>query len=67
VTVGYERITGRRVVNQMADGTFSAGKTRTVTVDLAVLRSLIVDDDHRAGLFPGLVCPPCCRRTRCGG
>jgi hypothetical protein len=54
VTVGYERITGRRVVNQMADGTFSAGKTRTVTVDLAVLRSLLVDDADRSALFPGL-------------
>jgi hypothetical protein len=54
VTVGYERITGRRVVNQMADGTFSAGKTRTVTVDLAALRSLIVSDEDRVVLFPGL-------------
>ena len=54
VTVGYERITGRRVVNQMADGTFSAGKTRTVSVDLAALRLLIVDDADRLALFPGL-------------
>jgi hypothetical protein len=54
VTVGYERITGRRVVNQMADGTFSAGKTRTVTADLAALRAGIVDADDRVELFPGL-------------
>jgi hypothetical protein len=54
VTVGYERITGRRVVNQMADGTFSAGKTRTVTGDVAVLRSLIVDVAGRDEVFPGL-------------
>jgi hypothetical protein len=54
VTVGYERITGRRVVNQMADGTFSAGKTRTVTVDVAALRASIVDDADRLELFPGL-------------
>jgi hypothetical protein len=54
VTVGYERITGRRVVNQMADGTFSAGKTRTVTVDLAALRAALVSDDDRVALFPGL-------------
>jgi hypothetical protein len=54
VTVGYERITGRRVVNQMADGTFSAGKTRTVSVDLAQLRSLITSDSDRVALFPGL-------------
>lgn len=54
VTVGYERITGRRVVNQMADGTFSAGKTRTVTADVAALRAGIVDDADRVDLFPGL-------------
>lgn len=54
VTVGYERITGRRVVNQMADGTFSAGKTRTVTAEVAALRSMIVSDGDRVDLFPGL-------------
>ena len=54
VTVGYERITGRRVANQLSDGTFSAGKTRTVTVDLAALRAAIVDDADRAILLPGL-------------
>ncbi|MBK7625234.1 MAG: hypothetical protein IPJ14_21880 [Kineosporiaceae bacterium] len=54
VTVGYERITGRRAPNQMADGTFSAGKTRTVTVDPAALRAAIVDDADRVSLFPGL-------------
>lgn len=54
VTVGYERITGRRVANQLADGTFSAGKLRTVTVDLAALRAAIVDDTDRTALFPGL-------------
>jgi hypothetical protein len=54
VTVGYERIIGRRVVNQMADGTFSAGKTRTVTIDLAELRSLMVSDEDRVALFSGL-------------
>ncbi|MCB1001370.1 MAG: hypothetical protein R2713_11730 [Ilumatobacteraceae bacterium] len=54
VTVGYERITGRRVVNQMADGTFSAGKTRTVVVDVDELRAMIADDADRVELFPGL-------------
>lgn len=54
VTVGYERITGRRVVNQLADGTFSAGKSRTVTADVAALREMIVDDGDRVDLFPGL-------------
>lgn len=54
VAVGYERITGRRGVNQMADGTFSAGKTRTVTVDVDALRASIIDDLDRRELFPGL-------------
>ncbi len=31
-----------------------AGKTRTVSVDLAALRLLIVDDADRLALFPGL-------------
>ena len=38
----------------MADGTFSAGKTRTVMVDLAQLRTLISSDADRVMLFPGL-------------
>ena len=33
VTVSWERITGRRLLNQRANGTFEASKTRTVTVD----------------------------------
>lgn len=54
VALGYERITGRRRVNQMADGTFSAGKSRTVTIDVDALRAAIVDDADRVELFPGL-------------
>lgn len=53
VTVGFERITGRRLKNQMADGTFTAAKTKTVTVDVEALRALLVDDAGRADLFPG--------------
>lgn len=54
VTVGYERITGLRLPYQMADGTFTAGKSRTVTVDAEVLRTLLLGDDERAELFPGV-------------
>lgn len=53
VTVGFERITGRRAKNQMADGTFTAAKTRTVTVDVDALRALLISDAGRAELFPG--------------
>lgn len=52
VTVGYERITGRRVPYQRADGTFSLGKTRTVAFDGAELRAMLLDDDGRRDLFP---------------
>lgn len=54
VTVGYERITGRRLPHQMADGTFTAGRSRTVGVDADLLRSLLLDEDGRAALFGGL-------------
>ncbi len=54
VTVGYERITGRRLPHQMADGTFTAGRSRTVAVGADLLRSLLLDDDGRAALFGGL-------------
>lgn len=54
VTVGYERITGRRLPHQRADGTFSAGRSRTVTVDASALREMLLDDADRADLFPGL-------------
>lgn len=53
VTVGWERITGRRLPHQRPDGTFSAGRTRTVTTDVAALREMLLDDEDRAALFPG--------------
>ncbi len=54
VTVGYERITGLRLPHQMADGSFTANKSRTVTIDGDELRRLLLDDDGRAHLFPDL-------------
>ncbi len=54
VTVGYERITGLRLPHQRADGTFTAGKSRTVAVDGDELRRLLLDDDHRADLLGGV-------------
>jgi hypothetical protein len=53
VTVGYERITGLRLPYQQPDGTFSAGKSRTVTADPEELRKMLIDDIDRADLFPG--------------
>lgn len=54
VTVGYERITGRRLPFQRPDGSFSAGKSRTVTTDATALREMLLDDADRADLFPGV-------------
>lgn len=54
VTVGWERITGRRLPHQMADGSFTAGRSATVTTDHVALRDLLLDEDGRATLFPGL-------------
>lgn len=54
VTVGYERITGRRVPYQMADGTFTAAKSKTVRVAPDVLRAALLDESGRADLFPGV-------------
>jgi hypothetical protein len=53
VTVGWERISGRRLPNQLADGTFTAGRSITVSVDAEALRARLLDDDQRATLFPG--------------
>lgn len=54
VTVGWERITGRRLPNQMADGTFTANRSATITVDADALRASLLDDDGRVVLFPGM-------------
>jgi hypothetical protein len=54
ITVGWERITGRRLVNQMADGTFTAAVTRTIGIDASELRRMLYDDDDRADLLGGM-------------
>ena len=54
VTVGWERISGHRLPGQMADGTFTANASATITVDTAALRELLLDADARPDLFPGM-------------
>jgi hypothetical protein len=54
ITVGYERITGLRLPHQQPDGTFTAGKSRTVTADAALIREMLLDGEARSDLFPGL-------------
>jgi hypothetical protein len=52
VTVGWERISGRRLPNQLADGTFTAGRSATLTVDADTLRARLLDAERRSALFP---------------
>jgi hypothetical protein len=52
VTVGYERITGLRLPHQMADGSFTASKSRTMEIETAVLRELLLSEEGRRDLFP---------------
>jgi hypothetical protein len=54
VTVGWERITGRRLPHQVADGTFTANRSATITTDHVALREMLRDEDGRADLFAGL-------------
>ena len=56
VTVGWERITGRRLPHQMPDGTFTASVTRTITTDPAALRALL--DDEPGALFGAMDVEP---------
>lgn len=53
VTGGWERITGRRLPNQMTDGTFTANRSRTVPVAAVELRAALLDEHGRHDLFPG--------------
>ena len=52
VTVGYERIVGIRLPHQMADGTFTANKSKTITTDADVIDKMLRHPDDHADLFP---------------
>ena len=54
VTVGWERITGRRLVNQHSDGSFMTSKTKTMSVDAEQVRQTLLDPESYDDLFPGL-------------
>jgi hypothetical protein len=54
VTVGFERITGRRLPHQRPDGTFTVSKSKTLDLDRDELKALLLDDEAHADLFPGL-------------
>lgn len=48
VTVGYERLGGRRAVHQKSDGQFSASASRTFSVPIARLYRAWADDTQRS-------------------
>lgn len=54
ITVGWERITGRRLPHQVSDGTFTANASATITIDAVALREMLLDEDSRPALFPDL-------------
>ncbi len=54
VTVSYERLAGLRLPGQMADGTFTVQKNKTVEGHREALRAWWVSDDARLALLPGL-------------
>lgn len=51
VTVGWERLSGRREKYQMADGTYRPSRTRVVRIDAAALRPALLNDQQRARLL----------------
>ncbi|MGL5827842.1 MAG: hypothetical protein ACRCYU_24005 [Nocardioides sp.] len=51
VTVGWERITGRRVPGQMHDGTFGVSRSKVISRGLASLRALLLNDADREELL----------------
>jgi hypothetical protein len=52
VALGYERLSGRRLPGQRADGTFTAGCSRTVEEPEDRLRHRLLDPTTRAAMFP---------------
>jgi hypothetical protein len=54
VTVGYERLKGRRDVGQRANGAFEAGKSKTFTAPVATVFEAWADDHTRARWLDGI-------------
>ena len=54
VTVGYERIKGRRAIGQRVDGSFEASKSKTFPVPLSRLYHAFSDGRTRARWLPGV-------------
>ncbi len=53
VTIGFERITGLRLAGQMADGTFSVSRSRTLPDGGPDIRALLLSESDRKELVPG--------------
>lgn len=70
VTVGWERISGRRLPGQLSDGTFAANVSATITADATALRELLLDEGALGDLFgdlhPTLRSRPTSKNVRIG-
>ncbi|TLP79389.1 DUF4287 domain-containing protein [Nesterenkonia sphaerica] len=55
VTVGYERITGRRLPGEMPDGTFTISRSKTIGLEWTQLRGLLDDPAARSALLPAMI------------
>lgn len=51
ITVGFERITGRRAPGQGSDGLFEVSTSRTVAADAQALRERLLDESGRTSLL----------------
>jgi hypothetical protein len=54
VTVGWERLSGRRERHQVADGTYTANRSATLRIDVDRLADELRDPTVLEQLFPGL-------------
>lgn len=48
VTVGYERLIGRRAVGQRSDGSFSASVSKTINASAEMVHAALADDEQRS-------------------
>ena len=55
VTVGYERMIGRRAVGQRNDGSYSASVSKTVNAGIDAVHAALVNDEKRAAWLDAAV------------
>lgn len=53
VTVGYERMIGRRAVGQSNDGSYSASVSKTINASAEMVHAALADDEQRSQWLEG--------------